>query len=351
MPAEEDMQRHIFKFFSILSLFSCFLFIFGCSKKQNVSNERLNEVVIYAYDSFCGEWGAASSIAKKFEEKTGLKATFVDCGDGVQVLSRAVSEKDSPYADVILGIDNNLCSKAVESGILESYKAKGIENIDQNLVSALGEKNYLTPYDYSPFALIYDTKSSVPEPKCLDDLLKSEYSKKIILMNPRTSTPGLGFVAWTYAVKGEKVFDYWEALKPNILTMAPGWSAGYGLFTEGEAPLVISYTTSPSYHYEYDNTDRYKALVFDEGHVMQVEGIGLSKNAPNKKGGQLFIDFMISEEAQNELPLTQWMIPVNKNVVLPDSYKKGTPQVSKILSYDTQKVNECVEKIMNVLEK
>jgi thiamine transport system substrate-binding protein len=170
-------------------------------------------------------------------------------------------------------------------------------------------------------------------------------------MDPRTSTPGLGFAAWTVAVFGDKVNDYWKALKPNILTMAPGWSAGYGLFTSGEAPLVISYTTSPAYHVEYDKTDRYQALIFDEGHPMQVEGAGILKGAPNEAGAKKFMDFFITEEAQNTLPLTQWMYPANKNVVLPDSYKQAARVPAKTVSADSEKVTAALSGMMTAIGK
>ena len=98
-------------------------------------------------------------------------------------------------------------------------------------------------------------------------ITKSEYAKKLILMDPRTSTPGLGFAAWTIAVFGSDYESYWQKLKPAVLTMASGWSSGYGLFTKGEAPLVVSYVTSPAYHIYADKTNRYRALVFSEGHV------------------------------------------------------------------------------------
>ncbi len=343
------MLRHIFKF-SLFSIFVSFT-MFGCSKKAEVSGERAKEVVVYTYDSFCGEWGPGAAIAKKFEEKTGLKVNYVDCGDGVEVLSRAILEKSNTFADVILGLDNNLALKAEDAGILAEYEPKGSENIPAELKNALGNKNLLTPFDYAPFAIIFDTKSNVPAPKCLDDLTKPVYEKKLILMNPRTSTPGLGFVAWTYVVKGNALTDYWKALKPNILTMSPGWSAGYGLFTNGEAPLVSSYTTSAAYHYEYDKTDRYQALIFSDGHVLQVEGAGIAKNAPNSKGAKLFMDFLVSDEAQNELPLTQWMLPANKNVKLPQSYIDGTPTPEKYLSYDPAKLSDAVEQVMSVLSE
>ena len=345
--------------FSILA--ATILILAGCSKnsaqtekssKHSSDNKRANEVIVYSYDSFVSEWGPGEQIKTLFEEKTGLTLTFVDCGDAVQVLSKAILEKKNVQADVILGIDNNIAQKAINEGILVSYKPKDADKIiNTELKNLLCNDWSLTPYDYSHFALIYDTQASVPCPKSLDDLLKPEYAKKIILMDPRTSTPGLGFVAWTVAVYGDDVENYWKALKPNILTMTPGWSSGYGMFKRGEAPLVISYTTSPASHVEYDNTDRYIAAIFEGGHTMQVEGAGILKNAPNEKGAQKFIDFLISDEAQSTLPLTQWMNPINPNAELPESYKIAAPIPEKTLSAEPAQVERAVEKIMQVLEQ
>jgi len=144
-------------------------------------------------------------------------------------------------------------------------------------------------------------------PASLEDLTKPEYSKKIILMDPRTSTPGLGFLAWTQAVYKDGWKDYWKRLAPSILVMTPGWDTGYGLFTKGEAPLVLSYSTSPAYHKAYEKTERYKALVFAEGHSAQIELAGILTSSRHKKDAEKFLDFLVSEEAQALLPETQWM--------------------------------------------
>ena len=337
----------------ILSILSSTFLIFGCSKKAE--STRSKEVVVYTYDSFISEWGPGPKLAQLFQEKTGYTVEFVDCGDGVQILSRALLERKDTQADILLGLDNNTAEDALKSDILEAYLPKDAESvIDSELIALLDPQHKLIPYDYSHFALIYDTRSSVPEPHSLLDLTKGVYKKKIILMDPRTSTPGLGFVAWTRAIFGDaqsKVSfdDYWEALKPNILTMAPGWSAGYGLFTNGEAPLVISYTTSPAANLEYDGIDYYKALVFDEGHYMQIEGAGILKDAPNKKLAKLFMDFLISEEAQSELPLTQWMYPANKNVVLPPSYAKAAATPRKTVTTDVSTLYVATDTAMAII--
>lgn len=332
----------------IFSLLSSILMLGGCAKKD--ATARQGEVIVYAYDSFAGDWGAAPEIGRLFAEATGLTVTFVNCGDGVQVLSRALLEKDDPRADIVLGLDDNLAARAIDAGILEAYKPQGADDIiGADIKAQLCAGWELTPYDYSHFALIYDTRSPLPAPQCLEDLTGSAYRKKLILMDPRTSTPGLGFVAWTVAVFGDGYGDYWRRLKDSILTMAPGWSAGYGLFTNGEAPLVISYATSPAASITYDGIDYYKALVFDEGHPLQVEGAGLLKGAPNKAGAQQFLDFLISEAAQAALPLTQWMYPVNKAVVLPPGYAQGAVVPAKTVRADAAAVQEAVQTVMAIL--
>lgn len=312
----------------LLTLLVCSLF--GCKKTDD---QRLKQVIIYAYDSFSGEWGPGPEIARLFKEKTGMEVIFADCEDGGQVLSKAILEKKDPYADVVIGIDNNLWKQAYDEGILDSFVPSNANEVKAELWAKLNplenivtdadvksSKATLTPFDFSPFAFIFNTKSGIEAPKCLEDLTKDIYAKKIILMDPRTSTPGLGFETWVKTVYGDSADDYMKRLEPSILTMTPGWSAGYGMFTDGEAPLVISYTTSPAYHIEYGEGDQFQALIFDDGHIMQVEGAGIVKGAKNKKGAQAFIEFLISPEAQNVIPLTQWMFPVNSTIALPKSY-------------------------------
>ena len=298
-------------------------------KSTKADAARLNEVIVYTYDSFCGEWGSGPEIAKLFEAKTGIKVTFIDCGDGVQILSKAILEKKDPYADVLVGLDNNLVEKANKSGVFESFKPSNASVLAEGLEEELGGKWLMTPYDYSPFAIIWNSKSDVEAPTCLEDLTNDIYKKKLISMDARTSTPGLGFETWVNKVYGKNATDYMKRLTPSILTMAPGWSVGYGMFTDGEAPLVISYTTSPAYHIEYGEGDQFKALSFSDGHVMQVEGAGIVKGAKNLEGAKKFIEFLISEDAQNVIPTTQWMYPSNAKVKLPACY--DTIEMPKIL--------------------
>jgi len=198
------------------------------------------DLVIYAYDSFVSEWGPAPRVIPKFEKLYNVKVQVISAGDAGQVLNRAILEKNNPGADIALGIDNNLLAKAIDSGILEPYKSKNIKLIPDELIF---DKTYhVTPFDYGYFAIVYDSVKLNDIPKNFEELTRPQYKNKLILEDPRTSSPGLGFLLWTVSVYGEKYIDYWKRLKPNILTITEGWDTAYGLFTSGETPMVLSYT-------------------------------------------------------------------------------------------------------------
>jgi thiamine transport system substrate-binding protein len=300
-------------------------FSFGSKEKEKAP---VNEVVVWTYDSFNSEWGPGPIAAERFFEQTGVTIRWVSHGDAGAVLSRLLLEGEVANADVILGLDQNYAEKAIDSGLLEPYKPVGVEKIFPEL--ALDSTFRLIPFDYSYFAVVYDSDKIPNPPKSLEDLTSPDYAKKLILMDPRTSSPGLGFFAWTKAVYGDDWRAYWRRLAPSILTIAEGWDTGYGLFTAGEAPLVLSYTTSPGYHLEYEGVERYRAALFVEGHPLQVETAGLLANAKNKEGAKRFIDFMLSERFQELIPLTNWMYPVIE-VPLPASFRVN-PKSDKPLS-------------------
>ncbi len=76
------------------------------------------------------------------------------------------------------------------------------------------------------------------------------------------------------------------------------------MFTSGEAPIVLSYATSPAYHVEYEDITRYKAFIPKDGGYLQIEGAGIVKNCAHKELAEKFIDWMLTEDFQREIPLT-----------------------------------------------
>ena len=121
---------------------------------------------------------------------------------------------------------------------------------------AAGATTFSCPIDYGYFAVVYDTEKLKNPPKSLKELVEGNPDEKIVIQDPRTSTPGLGLLLWVKSVYGDKAPEAWAKLKAKVLTVTPGWSEAYGLFTKGEAPMVLSYTTSPAYHMVAENTEK-----------------------------------------------------------------------------------------------
>ncbi len=319
-----------------ITLISAFLlFTNSCSKEEKKSDNKT--LVVYSYDSFASEWGAGPSIIEDFEKKFDVTVELHAPGDGVTVLSQLIMEKENPKADLVIGLDNNLLARTLTENILEPYKSPELEKISSNLIF---DKSYhLTPYDYGYFAICYDKENISNLPQSLEDLTKEEYKDSLILMDPRTSTPGLGFLLWTISVYGDDYLAYWDRLKPSIQTMTEGWSSGYGLFTKEEAPLVLSYSTSPVYHAEYEQSSRYGALKFTDGNYIHIEGMGIIKNSSNRDLAEKFIDFMLSDSSQKTLALSNIMFPSVTDTDLPDSFKHAF-YADKILLLESDRIEE-----------
>ena len=228
-------------------------------------------LTVYTYDSFVSEWGPGAKVKEAFEKDCGCTVEWVAPGDGVALLNRLKLEGDSTRADVVLGLDTNLTAEAAATGLFGKHGLDvALARTPVPWVDA-----YFMPYDYAHFAVIYDSEAMDTPPASLDALVNGDPKQKIVLQDPRRSTTGLGFLLWMKAVYGEKAGEAWKKLSARILTTTPGWSEAYALFTKGEAPMVLSYTTSPAYHEVAENSTRYKAAPFSEGHYLQIEVAGL----------------------------------------------------------------------------
>ena len=328
----------------VLSVFAVLAVCMACIFAQAVSEKSGEQrtLTIYAYDTFCGDWGAAGSVIPAFEEKTGIKVNLVAAGNASEVLNRVMLEGSKTECDVIIGITDDMASKAY--GILESYKSPYVETIAPELI--FDKEFRLTPFDYGFFAFIMDAKSNITAPSSLSDLTKDEYKGKVILIDPRSgSSVGLGLMMWTKNTLGENWTQWWSTMSQNALTMTSGWSAAWGLFSEGEAPLVISYTTSPI----YDDTGLQKALVFSEGHEATIEAAGIVKGSKHLDEAKAFIDFLLTD-AQIDLGMANAMYPVNSSIELPAEYANA-PKADKFFLNTDDQVADALAQLTSAVLK
>jgi thiamine transport system substrate-binding protein len=276
-------------------------------------------LTIYTYSSFVAEWGPGPALQKAFEGTCGCKLEWVALEDGAALLSRLKLEGEETDADIVLGIDTNLTAETRATGLTAPH---GADLSAVTLPIAWDDADFV-PYDYGWFAFVYDSEALPNPPHSLAELATASDAPKLIYMDPRTSTPGLGLLLWVKEVLGDEAAGAWKNIAQKTLTVTKGWSEGYGLFLKGEAPLVLSYTTSPAYHQMVEQTGRYKAVNFAEGNYLQVEVAARLRTSDQPELAQKFLAFLVSRPAQEIIPTTNWMYPVVElGDALPEAFRK-----------------------------
>lgn len=255
---------------------------------------------VLTYDSFVSEWGPGPAIAAAFEAECGCDLQFIPAGDGAALLSRLQMEGAASGADVVIGLDTGLTAAAARTGLFAPHG----QSPELSLPVAYSDPLFL-PFDWGVFAFVHDRKLKAPAN--FRDLAASDL--KIVIQDPRSSTPGLGLVLWIDKAYGDDAGQIWRDLSDNIVTVTPGWSEAYGMFLSGEADMVLSYTTSPAYHLISDKDDSKATALFDEGHYMQVEVMGKLASSDQSALADRFLAFMLSDAVQSVLVTTNWMYP------------------------------------------
>lgn len=281
---------------------------------------------VYAYDSFAAEWGPGPALKAGFEKTCDCTVNFTTSEDAISTLRKVQLEGATTRADVLVGLDTATAGEARSTGLFADH------NLSPAGLKLDWQDPTFIPFDYGYFAFVYDRDKVASPPTSFEELISKPDSFKIVIQDPRSSTPGLGLVFWVAAAYGDRAPEIWKGLKPHILTVTKGWSESYDLFLKGEADMVLSYTTSPAYHAVAENKPNYAFAQFSEGYVPQVEVAGLLKSSTKPELGRAFLAYLTSVDAQKIIPTTNWMYPViDLGADLPAAF--GAPP-EKVLTID-----------------
>ncbi len=299
-----------------------------------------DKLTIYTYDSFVSEWGPGPIIEKIFEEKYNTNIEFVSVESAATLLNKVILEGDSTKADIVLGLDMNLFDLAEQSGLFTSHNIYDINNLIK--LPLKWESNKFVPYNYGYFSFVYNEANLETPPKSMDELINST-NARIVIQDPRTSTPGLGLLTWMKALYGDKAGDKWKKLNKKIVSVTKGWTdAYYNFFMAGEADMVLSYTTSPAAHIMFEERYDILATTFEEGNYITIEFAGILNNSQNKDLANKFLNFMLSEEFQSVIPSTNIMYPVTNIRDLPEAFDKLN--VPNFIQMNPKEINKNKEK-------
>ncbi len=314
-----------------LLLSSLFFLLAACAPQATATQQSTGPqtLTIMTHDSFA----VSETVVKAFEGANNAKLVFLQSGDAGAVLNKAILTKDAPLADVLFGVDNTFLSRSLEADVFEPYASPALQDISSDF--KLDISNRALPVDYGDVCINYDKQyfadKNLALPHSLEDLTKPEYKGLLVTENPATSSTGLAFMLATVAHYGDSFTDYWQALKENDLVVVDGWETAYytnfsASSGKGPQPMVVSYGTSPAAEVifaEKPLDDAPTASVLGPDTCFrQIEFVGILKGTRQRALAEKFVDFMLSQQFQEDMPTQMFVYPVNPKAVLPDAFVK-----------------------------
>ena len=301
------------------------------------------KLTVYTYDSFVSEWGPGPIIEQKFEDKYNIDLELIAVDSAATLLNKVILEGSNTKADIVLGLDMNLFDSADKSGLFINHSLDNLEN--DIMLPIKWDSKVFVPYNYGYFAFVYNNTKLLNPPKSMDELINST-DARIVIQDPRTSTPGLGLLIWMKALYGNDAKNKWVKLNKKIISVTKGWTdAYYNFFMAGEADLVLSYSTSPAAHIMFEENYEISAAIFEEGNYVSIEFAGILKSSNNQKMANNFLRFMISDDFQSVLPSTNIMYPIANNLMLPEAFNKI--EVPDMLQIDPEEINKNKDEWIN----
>jgi thiamine transport system substrate-binding protein len=287
-------------------------------------------LTVLAHESFA----LSDAVLQQFEQANNVKVQLIKQGDAGQALSRAILTKDNPEADVIFGVDNTFMGRALDAGILDTYQPSGLANVPKEF--QLDPTQHLIPIDYGDVCLNYDkayfADKKLTPPQTLADLTKPAYKNLLVTENPAGSSPGLAFMLATVSAFGEdRWLGFWADLKKNGVKVVEDWNTAYytefsGSSGKGPRPIVVSYASSPPAEVIFANPPIDQAptvaITAPKTCFRQIEFASILKGTKNRDLAEKWIDFMLGVPYQEDLPLNQFVYPINPQAKLPAAFVK-----------------------------
>ena len=285
-------------------------------------------LTVYAGDYVASEWGPGPKIEAGFEAFCDCDLRFVT-GD---ILPRILMEGEGTGADIVFGLTPDVTARARASGLFAPH---GQDTSDMSLPIEWTDPIFL-PYNWAETAFIYDETRLKNPPASFAELLDAPDDLTIVLQDPRASISGLAMLLWVKAIYGDRAPEAWAKLAPKVLTVTKGWSESYGMFTEGEADMVLSYTTSPAYHIVAEGDTAKKAAIFPEGHYFLTELVAQVRTTDQPELAQEFMDWILTPDFQRMIPLANWSLPAKLPADEWPAVMRDLPRPQKTLFYDEE---------------
>ncbi|NVP55039.1 Fe(3+) ABC transporter substrate-binding protein [Mycoplana rhizolycopersici] len=259
------------------------------------------EVNIYSYR----QPDLIKPLLDRFTQETGIATNvlFLDKG----LVERIQAEGENSPADIILTVDISRLTEAKDAGVTQPIKSAVVDtDIPAQYRDPDGAWVGLTTRG----RVVYASKDRVAQDTITyEELADPKWKGKICIRDAQHSY-NVGLIASLIAHEGEAKAEEWlKGLKANLARKPDGGDRDQAkAIFAGECDIALGNTyyvglmmTNDKETEQKDWANSIKVLFpnsNDRGTHVNVSGVALAKNAPNKENAQKLIDFLASGEAQ-----------------------------------------------------
>ena len=261
---------------------------------------------------------------KKFEEKTGIKVNVTKAGAD-ELIQRLKNEGDNSQADLFITVDVGKLWQASDMGLFQKFNdQKVFDNIDPQF---LDKNGYWVPVTYRSRVVVYSNERVKKEDLSTYEDLANEKWRGRLLVRSSSNAYNQALMSSLVANLGTEAVTSWsEAVVKNFARDPKGSdrdqvkaiAAG-----QGDIAIVNSYYIGlllASEKEEEINAGKAVSVFFpnqgdgERGAHINVSGIALAKNAPNKENAIELIKYLTSVEGQETYVNNSYEYSVNPNV-------------------------------------
>ena len=265
-----------------------------------MSAGQAQTLTVLAPDYFGSSWGPGPAIKEGFEALCDCTLEF-RTGD---VLPRLMLDGARAGADAVIGLGTDEMLRARQTGLFTPHE----QDLGALTLPVDWSDDVFLPFNWSYLAFVYDQTRLETPPASFAELVERD-DISLIWQDPRSSGAGLALMLWVDQLYGDDALPVWQELAAKTVTVTAGWSEAYGMFTSGEADMVLSYTTSPAYHILAEDDDSKAAAIFEEGHYFTAETAAILEAAAEPELARAFMGYILSEEFQTMIATANWSYP------------------------------------------
>lgn len=260
------------------------------------------------------------------------------------ITARFLAEKESPKADMVLGLAASSLLVFKKAGLLEPYQPKGVEALKPMFRSADGS---WTGGDAYLGVICYNTaegsKAGTTAPKSWKDLLDPKYKGAIVMPHPASSGTGyLTVAAWLQVMGEAEGWKFMDGLHQNIATYTHSGSAPCVSAAKGERIVGISLDMRGAS--EKSKGAPLEVISPAEGIGWEMEAFAIVKGSKSLAAAKKIADWAVTKEA-NELYSKYYAVTAHPEVKnLPPNYPADAE--GKMAKIDVQKMADDRDRVL-----